>query len=218
MAAVVVGLCAWSGCRIQRGGGAPEEPAVPAARAGDGGAPQAGPMAEAAAEPASASPPSTDAPSGGSSGSVAAAQGGASSKAPMDAGVALPTTAASAGASPRAAGSTAAQPTAADGCGRTVSKDGCNPITNEGCAQELGMQCDVDLASNDLRGVCVFSAPAPDGSTCLNIPPTESCPAGQTCVDFSECRKLCLCADDCDAGDCCNDALGSSGFKTCSSC
>ena len=136
----------------------------------------------------------------------------------MDAGVALTTPPASAGSSPVPTGSTAVQAPAADGCGRKPSQDGCNPITNEGCARELGMQCDVDLASSDPRGVCVFSAPAPAGSPCLNLPPTESCPAGQTCVDFSECRKVCLCDDDCDAGDCCKTALGSSGYKTCGDC
>jgi hypothetical protein len=216
--ALIVGTGAWSGCRIQRGGSAPEEPAVAPPRAGEGGGPQAGPAVETAAEPQSTPPPSSASVSAQSPASPPAAQGGDSSKPSMDAGVAPPTRAASAGASPRPAGSSAAQSGVADGCRRTVSRDGCNPITNEGCAQELGLQCDVDLASTELRGVCVFSAPSPDGSTCLNLPPTESCPPGQTCVDFSECRKVCLCDDDCDAGDCCASALGSSGFKTCGDC
>ncbi|MET0386978.1 MAG: hypothetical protein ABW321_13515 [Polyangiales bacterium] len=109
------------------------------------------------------------------------------------------------------------QPGAAS-CGQTADIPVCNPITNRGCAGELGMQCDVDLLAGELAGQCVFSAPPPDGGTCLNIPPTESCPAGSTCVDFSECRKLCLCDDDCGAGECCAEDLGAQGFKVCSPC
>jgi hypothetical protein len=103
-------------------------------------------------------------------------------------------------------------------CGRTLSIEICNPITNMGCTQGLGMQCDVNLLASTLQGQCVFSAPAVDGGTCLNIPPTETCPPRHTCVDFNECRKVCLCDTDCDPGDCCSVPLGEQGFKTCRPC
>lgn len=107
---------------------------------------------------------------------------------------------------------------AASSCGRTLIIDMCNPITNSGCSKQLGMQCDVDLLADTLRGQCVFSAPPPDAGSCLNIPPTETCPPRHTCVEFNQCRKLCLCDTDCDPGDCCNVPLGEQGFKTCTPC
>jgi hypothetical protein len=109
-------------------------------------------------------------------------------------------------------------PDAAASCGRTLEIENCNPITNSGCSREIGMQCDVDLLASTLRGQCVFSAPPTDAGTCLNIPPTETCPPRHTCVDFNECRKVCLCDTDCDPGDCCNVLLANQGFKTCKPC
>jgi len=105
----------------------------------------------------------------------------------------------------------------ADGCRAETMIEGCNPITNSGCAAELGMQCDVDLFAPTLGGVCVFSAPAPTPDACLAIPPTQTCPAKQTCVEGA-CRTVCLCDADCGAGSCCTDLLGEQGFKTCSKC
>lgn len=186
-----------SGCRINRGGSGP----LPIEdRPFDAGQPETTPPATPAA-PAMDSSPVVDALDAGASDSgLAPAE---------DAGSAIAPT-------PDAA----APPDADDnaGCGKALKVDGCNPIANTGCAAELGMQCDVDLLASTLSGLCVFSAPPPDGGACLNIPPTESCPPGHTCVDFSECKKLCACDSDCDAGDCCSERLGDHGFKTCSPC
>lgn len=91
----------------------------------------------------------------------------------------------------------------------------CDPIANTGCATELGMQCDVDVFATTLAGVCVFNAPPADESACLNIPPTESCPAQMTCVEEA-CAKICLCDADCDGGERCTKPVGSGGFKVCS--
>lgn len=111
------------------------------------------------------------------------------------------------------------QPSGAAGvCGSSRAIEVCDPIKDTGCSPELGMQCDVDLQASVLQGQCVFKAPQTDGGTCLNIPPTESCPPGQTCVDFGECRTVCLCNSDCDPGDCCTMPLGELGFRTCRPC
>lgn len=215
---IVLGMCALTGCRIQRGGGAPEAPVLPAAAAGSA----ASKSSDAGATPARAPAPSSSTSPAATSSSAPAAQGGSpaapaggsGSADPMDAGMPAPSSTAAPDSGPPAqAGASAAQ-----GCGRAANMDDCNPISNEGCTSELGLQCDVDMTSTEPRGICVFSAPAPDGGTCLNIPPTETCPAGQTCVDFTACRKVCLCDDDCDAGDCCSEKLGSSGWKTCGKC
>lgn len=118
-----------------------------------------------------------------------------------------------------AAQSSGAPPSGGPGvCNASGAIEVCNPIKDTGCSPELGMQCDVDLQATVLQGQCVFKAPLPDGGTCLNIPPTETCPPGQTCVDFGECRRVCLCNSDCEPGDCCTVPLGELGFRTCSPC
>jgi hypothetical protein len=119
---------------------------------------------------------------------------------------------------PPKAGSSAPSTPSADGCGQPNGIEVCDPIRNEGCSRELGMQCDVDLFASSLSGQCVFKAEPMDPAHCLNIPPTETCPPGQTCVDGDQCHKVCLCDSDCDAGDCCSILLGNKGFKTCSKC
>ena len=131
---------------------------------------------------------------------------------PADAG---DTRVSDAGARPPDAG--AAPVVDARSCGRTGTFEGCNPIANTGCSEELRMQCDVDALAS-LQGVCVFKAMPPQDGSCLNVPPTESCPPRQTCVNFSSCRTLCLCDGDCDPGDCCTTPLGETGFRTCSAC
>lgn len=89
----------------------------------------------------------------------------------------------------------------------------CNPVTNEGCPEP--MQCAVDLASDVLTGYCIFNGPV--GVGCFNSGVTESCPPKSTCFDF-ECRTLCFCDDDCEAGECCVDRVGTLGFKACGAC
>jgi hypothetical protein len=89
----------------------------------------------------------------------------------------------------------------------------CNPVTNEGCPPS--MQCAVDLAWDVLAGYCIFSSPPMPG--CFNSGVTESCPPSQTCFDF-ECRTLCFCDADCDAGQCCKEPIGTLGFKVCGDC
>lgn len=94
----------------------------------------------------------------------------------------------------------------------------CNPLTNEGCAPELSQQCAVDLAAPNLAGYCIFSAPLDGGAVaCLNTGLTESCPPTETCFG-GECRRYCLCDDQCDAGQCCTDPIGTQGFKVCGDC
>jgi len=94
---------------------------------------------------------------------------------------------------------------------------GCDPIRKTGCAVELQMQCDVDLLAATPTGVCVFYAPSLDPNACLYLPPTESCPAGQTCVE-AKCQAICLCDSECGAGKCCNKPVGAGGFKVCIEC
>jgi len=89
----------------------------------------------------------------------------------------------------------------------------CNPVTNEGCPEP--MQCAVDLASDVLAGYCIFNGPV--GAGCFNSGVTESCPPTSTCFDF-ECRTLCFCDADCEAGQCCVDPVGTLGFKACGAC
>ena len=195
---VFLGLTA--GCRIQRAG------------SGDDGLgdllaaqPRAGAAGERAEQTVTAPPPSAapSAPAPKDSGAAVSDAGVRSQPSEPDAD---------------GGGSAPGTSVAGGGCGSTASIPGCNPITNEGCAGELGMQCDVDLSAPTPSGVCVFSSPSPNPGACLNIPPTESCPAGQTCVGFSTCQKVCLCDADCDAGDCCSEPLAGSGFKTCKAC
>jgi hypothetical protein len=102
-------------------------------------------------------------------------------------------------------------------CGQLARSQVCDPIKKTGCSRELGMQCDVDLAAQTLAGVCVFSAKSMDPAHCENIPPTESCEPGKTCVE-GDCQKICLCDADCDAGECCTHPLGSAGWKSCKAC
>jgi hypothetical protein len=191
-----------SGCRINRGGAGPlaiEDDVVDASR-------------RDAAEVQHAEPPSgTDSSTRSAVNDPpdSAQDAGAADSGSLDAGTASSATL-DASTPPRAADG--------DACGKALHVDGCNPIANTGCATELGMQCDVDLLAAKLSGQCVFSAPPPDAGGCLNIPPTETCPPGYTCVDFSECKKLCACDSDCDAGDCCNERLGDHGYKTCGQC
>jgi hypothetical protein len=95
----------------------------------------------------------------------------------------------------------------------------CNPVKNEGCSASLMMQCAVDLNAT-LAGYCIFNSGGPPpalGGACLNTGVTESCPPTSTCV-VDKCRKLCLCGTDCEAGQCCKDPVGSTGFKTCGDC
>jgi hypothetical protein len=106
-------------------------------------------------------------------------------------------------------------PDAANSCGQKIT--GCDPIHRTGCAVELQMQCDVDLLATTPAGVCVFNAPSADPNTCLNIPPTESCPAGQSCVDAT-CHAICLCDSECEAGSCCSKRVGVGGLKVCAAC
>ena len=95
----------------------------------------------------------------------------------------------------------------------------CNPVTNEGCAASLAMQCAVNFAAT-LTGYCIFFSGGPPptlGGACLNTGVTESCPGTATCV-VDTCRKLCLCDTDCEAEQCCTDPLDSTGFKVCGDC
>jgi hypothetical protein len=103
----------------------------------------------------------------------------------------------------------------AGSCGQNIAV--CDPIRKTGCATELQMQCDVDVFAATPTGICVFSTPSPDPDACLNIPPTESCPAGQTCVD-AKCHTICLCDAECESGGCCNKAISAGGLKVCSPC
>jgi hypothetical protein len=103
----------------------------------------------------------------------------------------------------------------ADSCGQTIAD--CDPIRKTGCLIELQMQCDVDLLAATPTGVCVFSAPSPDPNSCLNIPPTETCPAGGTCVE-AKCHTICLCDSECEPGKCCSEPVGVGGFKVCAEC
>jgi hypothetical protein len=176
----------------------------------------------------------------GGSGSRAAAEGGRrtdpapQSQAPTAGTVAVPAGAGSGGPRMNTAGSMS-RPTPQPGpsadfgedagspsepnagsCGSIAEIAGCNPITNTGCAGELGMQCDVDLLASTLSGVCVFSATSPNPE-CLAIPPTETCPPQQTCVE-GVCQTICLCDSDCGLGACCRDPLGELGFKMCATC
>jgi hypothetical protein len=112
---------------------------------------------------------------------------------------------------------TQAAPAAAPKCGESSKSQMCDPLKNTGCVAELGMQCDVDLVATSLAGVCVFKAAPTDPAGCQNIPPTESCEPGTTCVE-GNCQKVCLCDDDCDAGTCCKHPLGSGGWKSCTAC
>jgi hypothetical protein len=102
-------------------------------------------------------------------------------------------------------------------CAR-AAVDVCNPVTNEGCLDSLSMQCAVDYASH-LTGYCIFysgQSPTP-GVDCLNTGVTESCPPTSACVD-GQCRELCLCNADCEAGTCCTQRLEDTGFKVCGAC
>jgi hypothetical protein len=95
----------------------------------------------------------------------------------------------------------------------------CNPVTNEGCSASLMMQCAVDVNAT-LKGYCVFFSGGPPpalGGACLNTGVTESCPPTSTCV-VDKCRKLCFCAADCEAGQCCKEPFGSTGFNVCGDC
>jgi len=96
--------------------------------------------------------------------------------------------------------------------------EGCNPVTNEGCAEALMMQCAVDFLATS-TGYCIFySGPTPvPGGECFNSGVTESCPPTFACVD-SKCRELCFCDADCEAGQCCVEPLESTGFKVCGDC
>jgi hypothetical protein len=76
------------------------------------------------------------------------------------------------------------------------------------------MQCDVDLLSSNLTGMCVWSSPPPDPTSCLAIFPTESCPPKSTCVEGT-CLTICVCDSDCAAAERCGMQLGASGFKAC---
>jgi len=117
-----------------------------------------------------------------------------------------------------AAGSGSAMTSPAGAQRDTASAEVCDPIANTGCPEELGMQCDVDVLAAGLTGACVFSAESTQPTGCLNIPPTETCPGGQTCVGNERCSKICLEDDDCDAGECCDTDLGNSDFKACNPC
>ena len=91
----------------------------------------------------------------------------------------------------------------------------CNPVTNEGCSAGLDMRCGIDLAAT-LKGYCVFTAPPAVGmpDECLNTGVTESCPGTFTCF-AGQCRRICLCDAECDAGQRCNEPVGSTGFSVC---
>jgi hypothetical protein len=94
--------------------------------------------------------------------------------------------------------------------------DGCNPVKNEGCVTELGMQCGIDFLAFTLAGSCTFSAPSdpPDAGGCLNTIVTESCLPKHSCIE-GQCRKLCFCDSDCGQGEVCVDKIGDKGFKAC---
>jgi len=103
-------------------------------------------------------------------------------------------------------------------CERVEVAD-CNPVTNEGCAASLMMQCAVNVAAT-LTGYCIFFSGGPPpslGGACLNTGITESCPPKATCV-AERCRTLCFCDTDCEAGQCCTEPLESTGFKICGDC
>ncbi|MGD8862209.1 MAG: hypothetical protein PVI30_19510 [Myxococcales bacterium] len=92
----------------------------------------------------------------------------------------------------------------------------CNPVTNVGCQASLQMQCAVDLLAPGLAGYCIFRG-LYDGGTCFNSGVTEDCPPTQTCYG-GECRKLCFCDADCNAGQCCSLRVGNYGFGACGDC
>jgi len=212
--AFACGLC---GCRI---GGSPAYDGDPRAAASGRGheagrgattsSPGAGAMTGSSTNAGSSAAPADD----GSSANPPRRDAG-SSEPPVDAGR-VPRPEPDAGASADASADASSPGDPGGSCGRTAQIAVCNPITNSGCPVELGMQCDVDLLAESLSGVCVFNAPPPAAGGCLAIPPTESCPAKQTCVD-GVCQTVCLCDADCESGACCTGPLGS-GFKTCTKC
>lgn len=94
----------------------------------------------------------------------------------------------------------------------------CDPIENLGCSPSLAQQCAIDHLGT-LTGYCIFSAPPMSviGGDCLNTGVTESCPPTSTCYE-ARCQKICLCDADCDPGQCCADAVESTGFRVCGEC
>jgi hypothetical protein len=94
----------------------------------------------------------------------------------------------------------------------------CNPMVNDVCSAAVGQHCSVDVL-NYLTGYCVFtSMPSPQlGGECLNTGVTESCSPTTLCHE-TLCRKICLCDADCDAGECCNEPIESTGFSVCTAC
>jgi hypothetical protein len=94
----------------------------------------------------------------------------------------------------------------------------CNPVINEGCPTALQMQCAVDLLAPGLAGYCIFQGMTlMDGGACFNSGVTEDCPPTNTCYG-GQCRKLCFCDADCDAGQCCSLRVGNYGFGACGDC
>ena len=197
-------LCTVCGCRL----GEPAPIQLNAgAGAGTGGAGAADPMPSGGG--ASAGSGGAGGTSGATSGAAGMAGEGSSGAGGSDAG---------AGSSASGGTDATHEPDAAmtGDAGTSCSPDvqACNPVTNDGCPD--AMQCAVDLASDVLAGYCIFSSPPMDGG-CFNSGVTESCPPTSTCFEL-ECRTLCLCDADCEAGQCCKDAVGDRGFKVCGAC
>ena len=215
LGSVLAWVCVFSGCRF--GGGDGEVRVDAALSDGGGGSTDSADDPLATRDAAAPSPSPSNA-------------AGSSTPSPADTVVdaaSAPGTVANNDASKpdRDAGSPRAPATSPNGaaspasdCGSAAAIPGCDPIRNTGCLAELGMQCDVDLAMTKPSGVCVFSAPPTDPNSCINIPPVETCPAGQSCIGGRQCQRICLCDSDCDAGECCSERIGNSGFKSCRPC
>jgi hypothetical protein len=94
----------------------------------------------------------------------------------------------------------------------------CDPVVNLGCSASLMQQCTIDYLGT-LTGYCIFSAPPMSaiGGECLNTGVTESCPPTSTCYE-ARCQRICLCDADCGSGQCCGDAVESTGFRVCGDC
>lgn len=104
-------------------------------------------------------------------------------------------------------------------CDRPLVAGDCDPTKEDNeCPTAATMKCFVDFQKATPTGYCAFYTPPLSGSDpCLNvIGVTDSCLPGHYCHN-QVCRKLCLCDDDCLAGECCTEPIGG-GFKLCADC
>ena len=104
-------------------------------------------------------------------------------------------------------------------CDRLIVAGDCDPTKEDNeCPTAATMKCFVDFQKSAPTGYCAFYTPPRSGSgPCLTVVGvTDSCLPGHYCYN-QVCRKLCLCNDDCLAGECCTEAIGG-GFKLCADC